>query len=141
MIKETFNITPVPASRPRVTRYGTYFPKKYTLFRKQFDELLSDLTYQHNVCYTERNDGLVSVRLDFYVQIPKSWSMKKTKEMEGKYCSNNADLDNYCKAALDGLEGRYYENDKQVAMIRARKFYSTNARIEFSITHIEEAHE
>ena len=141
MIKETFNITPVPASRPRVTRYGTYFPKKYTLFRKQFDELLSDLTYQHNVCYTERNDGLVSVRLDFYVQIPKSWSKKKTKEMEGKYCSNNADLDNYCKAALDGLEGRYYENDKQVAMIRARKFYSTNARIEFSITHIEEAHE
>ena len=141
MIKETFNIAPVPASRPRVTRYGTYFPKKYTLFRKQFDELLSDLTYQHNVCYTERNDGLVSVRLDFYVQIPKSWSKKKTKEMEGKYCSNNADLDNYCKAALDGLEGRYYENDKQVAMIRARKFYSTNARIEFSITHIEEAHE
>ena len=141
MIKETFNITPVPASRPRVTRYGTYFPKKYTLFRKQFDELLSDLTYKHNVCYTERNDGLVSVRLDFYVQIPKSWSKKKTKEMEGKYCSNNADLDNYCKAALDGLEGRYYENDKQVAMIRARKFYSTNARIEFSITHIEEAHE
>ena len=134
MIKETFNITPVPASRPRVTRYGTYFPKKYTLFRKQFSELLDGIT-------TPTNDGLLSVRLDFYVQIPKSWSKKKTKEMEGKYCSNNADLDNYCKAALDGLEGRYYENDKQVAMIRARKFYSTNARIEFSITHIEEAHE
>ena len=134
MIKETFNITPVPASRPRVTRYGTYFPKKYTLFRKQFSELLDGIT-------TPTNDGLLSVRLDFYVQIPKSWSKKKTKEMEGKYCSNNADLDNYCKAALDGLEGRYYENDKQVAMIRARKFFSTNARIEFSITHIEEAHE
>ena len=134
MIKETFNITPVPASRPRVTRYGTYFPKKYTLFRKQFAELLDGIP-------TPTNAGLLSVRLDFYVQNPKSWSKKKTKEMEGKYCSNNADLDNYCKAALDGLEGRYYENDKQVVLIRARKFYSKAARIEFEISPIEEAHE
>ena len=132
MIKETFNITPVPASRPRVTRFSTYFPKKYTQFRKQFAELLDDIT-------TQTNDGLLSVKLDFYVQIPKSWSKKKTKEMEGRYCSNNADLDNYCKAVLDGLEGRYYENDKQVVMIRARKFYSKDARIEFELSPIQEA--
>ena len=132
MIKETFNITPVPASRPRVTRFSTYFPKKYTQFRKQFAELLDDIT-------TQTNDGLLSVKLDFYVQIPKSWSKKKTKEMEGRYCSNNADLDNYCKAVLDGLEGRYYENDKQVVMIRARKFYSINGRIQFELSPIKEA--
>ena len=132
MIKETFNITPVPASRPRVTRFSTYFPKKYTQFRKQFAELLDDII-------TQTNDGLLSVKLDFYVQIPKSWSKKKTKEMEGRYCSNNADLDNYCKAVLDGLEGRYYENDKQVVMIRARKFYSKDARIEFELSPIQEA--
>lgn len=132
MIKETFNITPVPASRARVTRWSTYFPKKYTQFRKQFAELLDDIT-------TQTNDGLLSVKLDFYVQIPKSWSKKKTKEMEGRYCSNNADLDNYCKAVLDGLEGRYYENDKQVVMIRARKFYSKDARIEFELSPIQEA--
>ena len=132
MIKETFNITPVPASRARVTRWSTYFPKKYTQFRKQFAELLDDIT-------TQTNDGLLSVKLDFYVQIPKSWSKKKTKEMEGRYCSNNADLDNYCKAVLDGLEGRYYENDKQVVMIRARKFYSKFARIEFELSPIQEA--
>ena len=132
MIKETFNITPVPASRPRVTRFSTYFPKKYTQFRKQFAELLDDIT-------TQTNDGLLSVNLDFYVQIPKSWSKNKTKEMEGRYCSNNADLDNYCKAVLDGLEGRYYENDKQVVMIRARKFYSKDARIEFELSPIQEA--
>ena len=132
MIKETFNITPVPASRARVTRWSTYFPKKYTQFRKQFAELLDDII-------TQTNDGLLSVKLDFYVQIPKSWSKKKTKEMEGRYCSNNADLDNYCKAVLDGLEGRYYENDKQVVMIRARKFYSKDARIEFELSPIQEA--
>ena len=59
--------------------------------------------------------------------------------MDGRYCSNNADLDNYCKAVLDGLEGRYYENDKQVVMIRARKFYSSDARIEFELSPIQEA--
>lgn len=132
MIKETFNITPVPASRARVTRWSTYFPKKYTQFRKQFAELLDDIT-------TQTNDGLLSVKLDFYVQIPKSWSKKKTKEMEGRYCSNNADLDNYCKAVLDGCEGVFYENDKQVVMIRARKFYSKDARIEFELSPIQEA--
>ena len=30
----TFNISPVPAARPRVSRWSTYYPKKYTQFRK-----------------------------------------------------------------------------------------------------------
>jgi len=33
----------------------------------------------------------------------------------------------------------FYENDKQVAMIRARKFYSINARIEMELLPIKEA--
>ena len=132
MLKMTIDIAPVPASRARVTRWSTYFPKKYTKFRNDLAVILSDKGY-------DKLEGLLYVKLDFYVQIPKSWSKKKTKEMEGRYCSNNADLDNYCKAVLDGLEGRYYENDKQVVMIRARKFYSKDARIEFELSPIQEA--
>ena len=119
-----FNIAPVVASRARVTRYATYFPKRYTKFRKEFGELLEK--YRATPV-----DGLLYVKLDFYVQLPKTMSKKKKKEKEGKHCDNNADLDNYVKATLDSLEGKYYKNDRQIVMIRARKYWSAEGRIEF----------
>lgn len=122
----TFPIAPVVASRARVTRWSTYFPKRYTQFRKEFGELLEKYK-------AEPVDGLLYVKLDFYVQIPRSWSKKKKEEKEGKHCDNNADLDNYVKATLDSLEGKYYNNDKQIAMIRARKYWSNDGRIEFKM--------
>jgi Holliday junction resolvase RusA-like endonuclease len=122
--KATIAIEPVPASRPRVTRFGTYFPKRYANFRKDLGGILDGYSLTPS-------DGLLYVKLDFYVQIPKSWSNKKKKESEGKFCWNNADIDNYVKAFLDSAEGRYFKNDRQVVMIRARKFYSNEARIVF----------
>tara|TARA_R110000822_G_scaffold26119_2_gene78942 strand:- start:491 stop:907 length:417 start_codon:yes stop_codon:yes gene_type:complete len=119
-----FDIAPVVASRPRVTRWGTYFAKKYSTFRQEFAELLTDYK-------AVPLEGLLSVRLDFYVQLPKSMSNKKKLEKEGMHCDNNADVDNYIKAALDSLEGHYYINDKQIVIIRGRKYWSDNGRIEF----------
>jgi len=130
--KETFNIAPVPASRPRVTRWGTHYSKRYTQFRKDFAALLDEFDTQLQL-------GLLSIRLDFFLQIPKSWSKKKKLAKESKYADNNVDIDNLCKAVLDGLEGRYYFNDNQIVMIRARKYYSNNARVEFELLPIEEA--
>ena len=127
-----FNIAPVVASRARVTRWGTYFPKKYATFREEFAELLSDYK-------AIPVSGLLSVRLDFYVQLPKSMSNKKKLEKEGKHCDNNADIDNYIKATLDGLEGHYYENDKQIVIIRGRKYWSDNGRIEFEQRELDSA--
>ncbi len=125
----TFPIAPVVASRARVTRWSTYFPKRYTQFRKEFGELLEKYK-------AEPTDGLLYVKLDFYVQLPKTMSKKKKKEKEGKHCDNNADLDNYVKATLDSLEGKYYNNDKQIVMIRARKYWSDTGHIEFKMEEI-----
>ena len=86
---------------------------------------LNDVQYIPDEC-------LLYVKLDFFVAIPKSWSKKKKAAKNEKFCDNNADIDNYIKAVLDSLEGVYYLNDKQVVMIRARKFYSDNPRIEYS---------
>ena len=117
-----FNIAPVVASRARVTRWATYFPKKYATFRLDFAELLSDYKA---IPVT----GLLSVRLDFYVQLPKSMSNKKKLEKEGKHCDNNADIDNYIKAILDSLNSVFFIDDKQVVEIFARKIYSTDPHI------------
>jgi len=83
-------------------------------------------------------EGLLYVKLNFYVQIPKSWPKKRKAEKEASYCDNNADIDNYIKAVLDSCEGHYYHNDKQIVMIRAVKRYSNNARIEFESLPIED---
>jgi Holliday junction resolvase RusA-like endonuclease len=84
-------------------------------------------------------EGLLYAKLDFFMQIPKSWSNKKKLTKEGKYADNNVDVDNLVKACLDSCEGVFYENDKQVAMIRARKFYSVDARIEMELSAIKDA--
>ena len=36
-MKVEFNIIPTPASRPRVTRWSTYYGKKYTKFRSSYN--------------------------------------------------------------------------------------------------------
>ena len=131
MLKMTIDIAPVPASRARVTRFSTYFPKKYTKFRNDLAVILSDKGY-------EKLEGLLYAQLDFYMQIPKSWSKKKKLAKEGRYADNNVDVDNLVKAVLDGCEGVFYENDNQIAMIRARKFYSINGRIQFELSPIIE---
>lgn len=123
--KATFHIPPVPASRPRVTRWATYFPKKYQTFRDELEAILDS----YALTPTEE---LLYVKVDFHVQIAKSWSKKRKASAEGKYCDNNADIDNYIKAVLDSCEGRYYNNDKQIVMIRARKFWALEGRIEYS---------
>tara|TARA_R110002012_G_scaffold38566_4_gene107198 strand:- start:46 stop:429 length:384 start_codon:yes stop_codon:yes gene_type:complete len=125
----TFPIAPVVASRARVGRWSTYFPKRYTEFKKEFRELLQEYKA------TSTTD-LIYVKLDFYVQLPKTMSKKKKAEKEGKHCDNNADLDNYVKATLDSLEGKYYDNDNQIVMIRARKYWSNNGRITFKMEKI-----
>lgn len=128
-MKVIFDIAPVVASRPRVTRWSTFFPKKYTQFKEDMTELTKDITFVPT-------DKLIYAQITFYVAIPKSWSKKKKAAKDGKFCDNNADIDNYCKAILDSLEGVYFENDKQVAMIRAMKYYSATPRIEYTQTEL-----
>ena len=130
-MKKTFYVNPIPASRPKVSRWSTYYPKKYTTFREEMDMALNDV---HFVPY----EGHIYAKFDFFVAMPKSWSKKKKRLKNGKFCDNNADIDNYCKAILDSLNGIYYEDDKQVVMIRARKYYSETPRIVCDITKLEE---
>ena len=130
-MKKTFYVSPVPASRPRVTRWSTFYGKKYTDFKSDMKMAVNDIQF----VLLENN---IYAKLDFFVKIPTSWSKKKKSSKEGKFCDNNADIDNYCKAILDSLNGIYYEDDRQVVMLRARMYWSNAPRIECEFLEIQE---
>jgi len=121
-----FDINPCPASRPRVTRWSTYYPKKYTQFKKDMMALTSvmDIT---------PSESLLDVDISFFIGMPKSWSKKKKESKNGQYCDNNADVDNYLKAILDSLNEVVYVDDRQIVEISARKIYSDQPCIKFNM--------
>ena len=142
------NHTPIPASRPRVTRYATFYTKSYTKYRKLIYPLVKSMRIQ-------KEKGAVQIDIVFYMPIPKSWndvlrtmygsgvennmkSIRKNQKsiFENKYCPTGADVDNLAKALLDALNGIAFDDDSQVAIINIQKRYSNNPRTEFKIKEV-----
>ena len=125
----SFEINPTPASRPRVTRWGTFYGKKYKGFKKDMDKLLLDID-------KEWLEGLIFADMTFFVAIPKSWSKKKKKLKSGQWCDNNADLDNYEKAILDSLSGAYFHDDRQIVQQQSKKIWADTGSIKIILEEV-----
>lgn len=92
----TIDVPPVVASRPRVTRWGVYYGKKYTQWMKEADETLADaLMTVSSPC---------SVVVDQIVQKPKT----------SKLTFPRGDVDNYAKAPLDAITKKGYWTDDDI---------------------------
>ena len=126
IMRMVFDIDPCPASRPRVSRWSTYYPKKYTQFKKDMLALTSEL----DVTPTE---NLVAMGMVFNIKMPTAWAKKKKQEQNGQYCDNNVDLDNYQKAVLDSLNGVLYLDDRQVVKIMTVKRWSDTPNIKIEM--------
>lgn len=124
-----FKISPVPASRPRVTRYGTYIAKTYAKYRKEMCKQIDSLSIQK---YTNP----IYVETIFYMPIPKSFSIKKRSLLDGTFCDVGGDMDNLLKALWDSLNGHAYVDDKQIVWSQEKKIYSFEPRIEINIREI-----
>ena len=126
-----YDIDPVPASRPRVTRWGTYYGKKY----KNYKAAMKELTDKGDEKYLE---GLIFADMTFFVPMAKSWSKKRKAESLGRYCNNNADLDNYEKAILDSLTGVVFRDDCQIVTQVSRKIWSEKGSTEVFLREVSD---
>tara|TARA_Y100000310_G_scaffold323293_1_gene383445 strand:+ start:3623 stop:4048 length:426 start_codon:yes stop_codon:yes gene_type:complete len=129
MLDLQFKIDPVPASRPRVTRWGTYYGKKY----KNYKDAMKELTQEQVPKYLQ---GLLFADMTFFVPMAKSWPKKKKEERLGRHCDNNADLDNYEKAILDSLTGVAFKDDCQIVRQSSRKIWALEGSTEIFIKEI-----
>lgn len=107
---------PVPASRPRVTRWGTYYPKTYKTYKDDADQAipLSNLPPL---------EGNLRATIEFACVKPKTT----------KRSNPRGDIDNHMKAILDAIVGQsatkkqacrlkhYINDDDQITEVHATK--------------------
>ena len=119
----TIHTAPVSKQRPRLGKGGcVYTPSKTKVF-----ENIVALSYENRPSF---DDKYIRIRLKFKFEVPKSYTKKKRLEaIEGKIRPTKADIDNYIKAVLDGLNKKAWKDDRYIVVILAEKEYSEESCI------------
>ena len=104
----TFFINPVPASRPRVSRYGTYYLPTYRKFKAEMQEIVA----KNRGSFTKMK-GPLAVTVICCVRKPKRTELSHPR----------GDVDNYAKAVLDSLNEVMWEDDDQIVQLTVFKEY------------------
>ena len=102
----SFCLNPVVASRPRVTRWGVYYGKNYTAWKKAAMELIKD--------QTDTIEKHCTVLIEQIVQKPKT----------SKKLFPRGDVDNYGKAPMDILTKKQFwtDDDLVTGMWSSKRF-------------------
>lgn len=121
---------PVGKARPRITRNGSYTPKKT---REYEAKVQACWRAQSGQKFADKVPLLAT--LTAYFPIPKSVSKKKAAAMEGTFHVSRPDCDNIAKAVLDSLNGLAYHDDSAVQIDRCWKVYTSgNPRVEVTVS-------
>lgn len=100
-------VHPIPASRPKVSKYGTYYTKTYAEWRKVAGK------------WIEANFQLDPVETPLVVFLESI----ATKPRTSRLVYPRADVDNYAKAALDILnEQAWRDDDLIIKLTTAKRF-------------------
>lgn len=93
---------PIPKARPRVWQGQAFTPEKTR-------------TYETRVGWAARATGVLPAAGDVRITL----AFLRTG-------ARRADLDNLCKAVIDGLNGIAYDDDKQVTELHASVVYGSD---------------
>jgi len=125
MIELILSGTPVPAARPRVTRFRTYNPKQKEMQRIK-NEISSIFGREPLTCP-------LAVYFRFFMQIPRSLSKTKREYLASGPCTKRPDIDNLLKMYLDAMNELVYKDDSQIYSVDSIKVYSFEPRVEIGI--------
>lgn len=124
-------IRPEPKQRPHHGNGTTYTPKE----TREFEAIIG-LYARRAIKQPAR--GAISIKIDFYMPIPKSWSKGKKGAAERGDIrpASKPDIDNLVKAILDGMNGGIaYEDDSQIVSLVANEWYG-DPRMEVELTEL-----
>ena len=134
-MKITVNHPPIAASRPRVTRWATFYNEPYSSYRDYLKTYMTKAASEQKIEMHKKHVPLC-VDIDFYMPIPKGTSKKKTLAMENQWQTKKPDKDNLAKSVYDAMNGVMFHDDGQVCDGRERKMYSSEPRTEITIKEI-----
>lgn len=115
-------VKPVPASRPRVSRWGTYFSKNYESFRSDCFRWLSKIKKKY-----PQQEGTFRVNILFICYKP----LKPANPYP------RGDVDNFLKGPLDAITkvGMIWFDDIQITKLTGTKRYAKkNEEVGMKIT-------
>ena len=120
---------PFPKARPRVTRGGqhTHMPTKYLERRDELRWLYLANGGSLDV------QGDISLGVTFVFKMPKSWSKKRRKEMDGAWCSKRPDIDNAIGAVMDAL---FAEDSNVVHLHYCSKLWGQSDEIRIDVRQL-----
>lgn len=125
---------PVAKGRPRISTRGG-FARAYTPAKTQrYEDLIKSRAYDAMAGAPPLDEAL-AVDVTAFVAPPQSLSKAKMAEAlagERKPLTR-PDLDNYVKAALDGMNGIVFRDDSLVTDLAVSKRYSETPRLEIRV--------
>ena len=104
-----------------------------TSVKKVIQDYIIDAMAEQGI--TKIMEAPVSLRVESYKKIPKSFSAVKARLYEEKWLlpTSKPDVDNYSKLFMDAANSVLWDDDKQVAHLDAQKYLSVNPRLEIFV--------
>jgi Holliday junction resolvase RusA-like endonuclease len=118
------NLSPVPASRPRVGRFGTYYPKTYEKWRAEAEKQAAAFEIPETLT------GPLHVLIENVVAVPKTSKLDYPR----------GDVDNYAKGPLDALQKAtdLFADDNQVVLLTVAKRFAEPGEEPSTTLHVYE---
>ena len=126
--------TPVPKGRPRFARRGkfvsTYSPKTTVDYETKVSEAARLAMGSSEPLQTP-----VGAYIYITLPIPASYSKKRIQAcLSGQERpTKKSDIDNFCKAVFDGMNGIVFLDDSQVVSLHSTKVYGTVGMVEVMV--------
>ena len=124
----------MPKGRPRFARRGkfvsTYSPKTTVDYESKVSE-----SAKLAMGASEPLETPVGAYIYITLPVPASYSKKRTQAcLSGEERpTKKSDIDNYCKAIFDGMNGIVFLDDSLVVSLHATKVYGTIGMVEVMV--------